>query len=77
MNSVWTVEWVCYPSFDGYEERYIEKVCNSKGKAIEWCNNDEDFEDNFLIIGEDRVEIFNRHREERIGHYEISCWEVY
>lgn len=76
MNNVWIIEWVCYPNFDGYEERHIEKVCKSKGNAIEWCNSDEDFEDNFLIIGEDQSKFFDRHREDGVGHYEISCWDI-
>ena len=76
MNNVWIIEWVCYPYTDGTEERTIEKVFKSKGDAIEYINSDEDFEDNFLIIGEDQDKFFDRHREKGIGHYEISCWNV-
>ena len=76
MNNVWVIEWVCYPYTDGSEERHIEKVCKSKMSAIEWCNNDEEFYDNFLIVGDDQEKFFERHRCNCVSHYEISCWDV-
>ena len=76
MNEVWVVEWVCYPYISDTEERGIEKVCKSKEIAIEWCNSDEDFENNFLVVGEDPEKVFDRYRDSCLGHYEISCWDI-
>ena len=76
MNNVWIIEWVCYPYIDGIEERYIEKVYNSKDAAIKWCNDDEDFKDDFLVVGEEQDKFFQRYRDKGISHYEISCWDI-